>query len=433
MQETPGPQNVFTLIPILWPWRKHILVITFISALLAILISSPWVIPPKYRSELILYPPSTSSAKQILDKEIEFGSETDADEYIQLLQSAALRDSLTRRFNLLEHYAIDTTEEYFREDFIYEYTKNITFQVTRYNSVKITVLDTDPVLAAQIANAIPSIADNLKSALLWNNYNFAFQTISAEYKAKLQSVETLFDSLNQKRALNFTKDIEIKKTKYHEKKNKVDSLTKELNKIRIETNVYDLNEQINVLNIQLVKAHSEMIQDSGKLEIFKTKYAPEDTIVKNAEAKFFGSKLNYFSLRQKLMKNNVINGRYNQLIESLKIEKKLLEELELEYLKALNSYEITIPTLSFESMKLNYEAQLEELNKLRSRYESAYNNLYQLRPQSFVVSRGEVSKKKVYPIRWLITLLGTLGGFSLAVLWALVFYQIQRIKLNSSP
>jgi chromosome segregation ATPase len=200
----------------------------------------------------------------------------------------------------------------------------------------------------------------------------------------------------------------------------------------MEMNVHDLNEQVNVLNVQLVKAQSEMIQDSGKLEIFKTKYAPEDSIVKNAEAKFWGSKLNYLFLRQSLIKNNPINTRYTQLIENLKVEKKLLEELEMEYLKALNSYEITVPTLSFETMKLNYEAQLEELNKLRSRYESAYNNLYQLRPQSFVVSRGEISKKKVYPIRWLITLLAAFGGFSLAVLWTLFSYQLRRIKLNSS-
>ncbi|MCS6904038.1 MAG: Wzz/FepE/Etk N-terminal domain-containing protein [Bacteroidia bacterium] len=430
MQETSGPLNLFTLLPILWPWRKHIIVVTFIATLLGILISSPLVIRPKYRSELILYPPNTNSARQIIEKDVEFGSETDADEYIQLLQSVALRDSLAKRFNLLQHYDIDTTEEYFREDFIYEYNQNISFEVTRYNSVKISVLDTDPFLAAQIANAIPQIADNMKSAILWRNYHFAYESIAAEYRAKLQKVEALFDSLNQKRALNFSKEVEIKRTKYYEKKNKVDSLTREINKIRAELNVHDLSEQINILNVQLVKAQSEMIQDSGKLEILKTKYSVEDTIVKNAEAKFFGSKLNYLAIKQRLLKNNQINTLYAQLIEKLKIEKKLLEELELDYLKVLNSYEVTIPTLSFESLKLTYEAQLEELNKLRSRYEMAYNNLYQMRPKSFIISPAEVSKKKVYPIRWLITLLSGFGGFSLAILWIIAYHQIKRIPIN---
>lgn len=435
MQQNPGNESfsIDNLILLIWPRRKPLLFISAFACVASAILSGPTFIPPKYQSVLILYPPSTNSIKTLIDKDQRFGSESDGDEYIQILQSATIRDSIIRKFNLTKHYDIDTTAEQYHDELVLMYDKNITFDRTIYNSIRIRVRDESPELAAQIANEMPKIADELRAKILYSNYHSAYTTARKLFETKLKIVEALFDSLNSKRAGNYSQDLEIKKQKYQEKKASVEALSDEISRLRAQYGVFDLEEQSSELFTQLTKAQAQFLTDSGRVQSLNQSFSEEDTTRKIALAELNGSRITYYELAKKFSTLTGANQRYTQLVDRLTIEKEILAEFEADYLRALNAFEPTINSLGFDDLKRRYDNEFNGLNSLKTLYENAYNNMTQTIPQSFVVSNAEVSRKKVYPVRWMIVLFSTLGALVLAILFFGLQMRLQSIKADAKP
>lgn len=68
------------------------------------------------------------------------------------------------------------------------------------------------------------------------------------------------------------------------------------------------------------------------------------------------------------------------------------------------------------------------LSRLRIRYEEAKVDATQKLPHKFVVNIATPAEKKVYPVRWLIVLVSTLGSFLLATVSMIILENIQRIR-----
>lgn len=420
-----GIDNLFQLI---WPRRKPVLLVTAFACVASAILSGPTFIKPKYQSTLILYPPSTNSIKSVIDKDQRFGNESDGDEYVQILQSGSVRDSIITRFNLIAHYEMDTSHEQYIDELALLYDKNIVFERTSYNSIRIRVRDEDPVKAAHIVNSLPAIADALRARVLYSNYNSAYQTARRLFEEKLKIVESLFDSLNHKRVGNYSADLENKKKRYLEKKNSVDALSEEISELRTKYGVFDLQEQTNELFTQLTKAQSQFLGDSGQVEIIKQTFSETDTIRRVALARLNGSRLTYNSLAKKFNALSQSNKRFVQLADRLTIEKNLLAEFEADYLRSLNAFEPNIPSLAYEDLRRRYDAEFTALSGLKTLSETAYNNMTQGIPQSFVISKGEVTHKKVFPIRWMIVLFSTAGAFLLTLAVFSVMDRLRHIK-----
>lgn len=97
---------------------------------------------------------------------VEFGDEADAERLLQVLISPEIRDSLTIKYNLYNHYEIDSADAHARYDFQQIYEGNIKFERTRYNSINIDVYDTDPIIAADIANDIVRLVDTVMNRMI---------------------------------------------------------------------------------------------------------------------------------------------------------------------------------------------------------------------------------------------------------------------------
>ena len=65
----------------------------------------------------------------------------------------------------MNHYNIDLNSSYKNTLLQEEYTSNISFKRTQYMSVVIEVFDTDPQIAADIANNIASLLDSVKNRI----------------------------------------------------------------------------------------------------------------------------------------------------------------------------------------------------------------------------------------------------------------------------
>ena len=157
------------LIVFIWTKRKVLGLITFIGAVAAIIIS--FLLPVLYESEAIVFPAATSTVsfseqRNAKASAMDFGEEEHAEQLLQILQSSRIKNPIIKQFDLANVYEIKPDAR----DFYYKlgkaYDSHISFERTRYGSIKISVLDKEPQRAADIANKIVQLIDTVKNDMV---------------------------------------------------------------------------------------------------------------------------------------------------------------------------------------------------------------------------------------------------------------------------
>lgn len=190
-------------------YRRPILIILAIAAFCAVIFSSPFFITPLYKSTTVVYPTSSNSTSKVListtyqsEKDImNFGEDEQTEQMLQVMNSNRVRDKVISRFNLMEHYNIKHDSKYPFTKLNKLYDARIKFRRTEYNAVKITVLDSDPALAARMANDIAEIFDSTMNQIQKEVAVKAFRLVEDEYNALCAEMAQLEDSLNTLRKL----------------------------------------------------------------------------------------------------------------------------------------------------------------------------------------------------------------------------------------
>jgi capsular polysaccharide biosynthesis protein len=137
--------NSSDLVQLAYRWRKPLLIVGVLSLIASVIFSSPTFIKPKYKSFAIVYPSNL----------IAYSTESATEQMLQLAQSYDIRDRIIKTFNLYDHYDIDTTKSKTYKSEVYQkYDENINIKKTEYESMDITVYDTNPLMAAEIADSI---------------------------------------------------------------------------------------------------------------------------------------------------------------------------------------------------------------------------------------------------------------------------------------
>ena len=196
------------LCKLLVDYRKPILIILAVAALCAIIFSAPYFITPLYKSTTIIYPTSSNSISKVListtyqsEKDLmNIGEDEQTEQMLQVLNSNRVRDRVISRFNLMEHYEVGNSK-YPITKLNKLYAARIKFRRTEYNAVKITVLDSDPALSAQMANDIAEIFDSTMNQIQKEVAVKAFRLVEDEYNTLCAEMAQLEDSLNTLRKL----------------------------------------------------------------------------------------------------------------------------------------------------------------------------------------------------------------------------------------
>lgn len=197
------------LCKLLIEYKKPILIIMAAAALCAILFSAPFFITPLFKSTAIIYPTSSNSISKVListtyqsEKDImNFGEDEQTEQMLQVLNSNRVRDKVIERFDLMRHYGIKADGKYPYTKLNKLYDNRIKFHRTEYNAVKITVLDSDAALAAQMANDITELFDSTMNQMQKEVAIQAFRLVENEYNALCEEMRQLEDSLNTLRKL----------------------------------------------------------------------------------------------------------------------------------------------------------------------------------------------------------------------------------------
>lgn len=196
--------NLISLIQLYWKWRWHLLILAGLAILASAIFSGPMFITPKYKSNIIFYPTVNNSISNAFLSQksgensdpLMFGQESQAEEMLQILNSDLLKGAVIRRFDLLNHYHIDTTSIYKYAHLSRQYDANVKCHRTQYSSIEIEVFDEDPAFAAEMISGISSILDSLKTAIQRTVATQALSIVKAAYDQKQNEVQQLNDSLN---------------------------------------------------------------------------------------------------------------------------------------------------------------------------------------------------------------------------------------------
>lgn len=180
--------------------------ILFLTCAGAILISATisLLIKPLYRSTVVLYPTTNVVETQSLfglhaDATPLFGDETATEKLLQIIKSDHIKNYLVARYDLMKHYGISENTRYKYTMLDARLKKYIVSRKTQYNSIEISVLDTDPLLAATMANDIAWNIDTVFNKIVRDAGRKAYKAIELSYSDQLRLVRSLEDSLDMSR------------------------------------------------------------------------------------------------------------------------------------------------------------------------------------------------------------------------------------------
>lgn len=226
------PETLLDVISVLWRWRYKILVVTAIASIGAVIISL--LLPTYYKATTTFYAASEDLSKPIpvgeIDRNIRYyGTDTDIDRLLTIANSSDIRTDLINEFDLYEHYDIDLDSKNAAHKINLRLSKLYRISKTKLDAIELSVEDTDPILAAKIAN-------------------------SARDKINDRAQKTVKDS-QRKQIENYDKKIS-------ENDKLLSALGDSLTSLKKRYNVFDLETQTQVLLEQLSLARS-----SGKTSL----------------------------------------------------------------------------------------------------------------------------------------------------------------------
>ncbi|HIE73722.1 MAG TPA: hypothetical protein EYQ06_05575 [Flavobacteriales bacterium] len=192
-----------SLFVLLYKWRKKILTISFVAAIIASVVSL--FITNKYKSDVILFPTmNLSTGKALLNEYndfLEIGEEDELEHMMQILQSNDIKQRVVTKFDLINHYEIDTSNEKHYASLMKKYDGNIESEITKFSSIRISVMDENPQMAADIANEIASLIDTVMNNLQKNMAEQGYQSLIRDRNYVLSEIKVLEDSIAKIRAL----------------------------------------------------------------------------------------------------------------------------------------------------------------------------------------------------------------------------------------
>ncbi len=119
----------------------------------------------------------------------------------ELVNSAPTRNHLIKKFDLLKHYGLDTTSEFYQQQVVACVMSHITVKKNPYNTISVTVTDKHRYLAAEMTNEIVSYLEQLNQEFYVSNIQKKVEISQAfvDQLKKDNSLKTLvIDSLIKK-------------------------------------------------------------------------------------------------------------------------------------------------------------------------------------------------------------------------------------------
>jgi tyrosine-protein kinase Etk/Wzc len=378
---TQQRDNLIGVLQTIITWRTTILRVCLIALAGSALISL--LLPNYYKSVTICYPASPELANpellfgttgQVTDY---FGNDNDLDRIAEIANSNQLVDYMVGKFKLYEHYDIDSTttkgqfkvREEFRE--LYSALKN------EHDALEISVEDTDPKLAAEMANAARDKVDEMA------------QTLTKTPQARL--LAAIEDNINRKRT-------------------ELSTMGDTLSSMQQYYGIYDPTAQGEALATQLAQAEAQVARNRARLEVLEPNLnIPRDTIA------FIKADLRAAESQRRLLMEGSRTTRPNDLESANQLTVRRFNEGLAKVL--------VVKDLHFQARKqLSYD--LERYTQIKAVYNTSISAIH-------VVEKAEVPLRKSRPMRSLLVIGITLAAFVFTLMAALIADHYRDVKVVS--
>ncbi len=186
-------QNI-ELVKVMQKRRLHLFSAVIMAGILSVVFSGERFITPKYKSTAYVYPVNI----------IPYSMETPTEQLLQLFGSSDVRNMMVKRFRLPDYYEIDTASSAGKSRLYLMYDENVTIRRTEYESVRIDILDKDPVVASEMVSELIHFVD-LKARDVQREKTAEVVQIYADQlrlkKTQLDSIDALLTALRTRYGL----------------------------------------------------------------------------------------------------------------------------------------------------------------------------------------------------------------------------------------
>lgn len=176
------------LLDILWKWKKHLIIVGVLAIVFSGLFSSSLFIQPKFKSTARIYPSFNIYT---------YSDESESEQLLEISNSMDIKFKVIDAFNLSEVYKINKQDPLYQTYILGEFNDNVSFKKTEYETVEISVLDTDPKRACLMCDSIISFVNEKINSL----HRVKFEEVVRSSGIGLKKINHEIDSLEEK--LNF--------------------------------------------------------------------------------------------------------------------------------------------------------------------------------------------------------------------------------------
>lgn len=173
--------DVSSFIGLLKPWWRHFVVLGLATVALAALFSSPWFITPLYRSQARVYPANTEA----------FSEESESEQMLEVIQSTDIKRRMVQCFGLMERYRVKPGHPHAASQVLRYYNEMVSCSKTRFETIEISVLDADPMVACAMADSLIVFYNDKMLELRRERYRLELEGYQSDLRRKQSEIDSL--------------------------------------------------------------------------------------------------------------------------------------------------------------------------------------------------------------------------------------------------
>jgi capsule polysaccharide export protein KpsE/RkpR len=169
------------ILKLILPQWKNLAIVAGVAILVSFIISSPLVMKPLYKSYAVVYPVNISPSSE----------ESNTEQLLQWFNSEEIKKNVAKKFNLYEHYGIDTTDPRHETYFNFKYKELVSINSTLYESIEISVKDQSPEMAQKLVQGIIDAANALITEVRRERLTEYVQNNQIQMQKELKPLDSL--------------------------------------------------------------------------------------------------------------------------------------------------------------------------------------------------------------------------------------------------
>ncbi len=188
------------IIKLIYKRRKKILIATFLVSVITAIVML--MMPNYYKAITTFYAASTDLIKpdpiggNVIQKKY-YGNKDDIDRVLTVANSGVIRKKLVDKFDLYNHYDIDSTEKLSEYKINKKLSKLFVVKKNERDAIELSIEDKDRKLVADIANSARDMIQSELSGIVKSIQQSQMDSYSKKVKAKNQQLKVLIDSIKR--------------------------------------------------------------------------------------------------------------------------------------------------------------------------------------------------------------------------------------------